>query len=56
MTSFIFCKNCNKLVEYAPITKEEGNTTYTEFKCPNCGFIKKDTRSHIHYGNDAIKK
>lgn len=52
----IVCEKCKEVVDYNPEIKHEGHTTYTEFKCPNCGYVKQSTRSHIHYGNDEIKK
>ena len=56
MASYAVCEKCKEVVEYKPEIKEEGHTTYTEFVCPSCGYVKQTTRSHIHYGNDAIKK
>lgn len=55
MAIYKICYKCGKLVEYNPEEKYEGGISYTEFKCPNCGYIKKTSTNHIHYGNDGKK-
>lgn len=54
MAQYIICEKCNKLVEYKPVVKYEGGTSYTTIKCPECGYEKVVTRNHIHYGNDGL--
>ena len=48
------CPQCKHVVEVIKEVKYEGGTTYTEIKCPECGHIVKDTRNHVHYGNDGL--
>lgn len=55
MGKYIICDKCIELVEYTPKQLYEGGTTYTIFKCPNCGYIKKLNINHIHYGLDGKK-
>lgn len=53
MAQYAICEGCKKLVEYSPEQKYEGGTSYTIFKCPECGYIKKTSMSYIHYGMDG---
>lgn len=55
MAKYIICESCKGVVEYNPEIKYSGGTSYTYFKCPNCGYEKKTNSNHIHYGNDGKK-
>lgn len=55
MSRYLICEGCKELVEYNPEIKYEGGTSYTVFKCPKCGYEKKSSINHIHYGNDGKK-
>lgn len=56
MGKMAVCDKCKKLYDYVPETKFEGGTTYITVTCNKCGYVKKTNVSHIHYGDDAIKK
>lgn len=56
MGKMAVCDKCKKLYDYVPETKFEGGTTYITVICNKCGYVKKTNVSHIHYGDDAIKK
>lgn len=53
MAKYAMCESCKAVVEYNPETKYEGGISYTAFKCPKCGHIKKTNVNHIHYGDDG---
>ena len=56
MSKYIICEKCNSLVEYSHLElKYEGGTSYTVFTCPECGYVKKSSTNHIHYGEDGRK-
>lgn len=55
MAEFIICERCKNLVEYKSEQKYEGGISYTNFKCPICGYIKKTNVNHVHYGQDGRK-
>lgn len=48
------CPQCNRVVEVVREVKYEGGTTYIETKCPECGHTIKETKNHVHYGNDGL--
>lgn len=54
MAEYIYCKNCNNMVEFKPERKYEGGTSYITFICPKCGHIKEYNVNHRHYGQDGI--
>ena len=56
MAEYKICKKCNKFVEYRRTIKHEFGNEMIESVCPECGYVDKTTISHVHYGNDAIKK
>lgn len=56
MATLKVCKGCNKVVEIKKITKMEFGNEHIEYVCPECGYVDKTTVSHVHYGNDALKK
>lgn len=53
MTRYIICEKCKELIEYNPIVRNEGGTSYSVLKCPKCGYEKTSNRSYIHYGEDG---
>ena len=53
MAKYVMCEKCKKVVEYKPETKYEGGTSFTTFKCPECGHVKITSRNHVHYGQDG---
>lgn len=53
MARYVICEGCKKLVEYKPVHKYEGGTSYVSFECPECGHIKQTNMSYIHYGMDG---
>lgn len=53
MTKYVICDKCKGLVEYTPEYKYEGGTSYTIFKCPECGHVKWTNINHVHYGQDG---
>lgn len=53
MAQYAICGKCGKLVEYKPETKYEGGMSYTTLVCPLCGYVKKTSVNHIHYGQDG---
>lgn len=53
MTKYTVCDKCKKLIEYIPITRFEGGTSYTIIECPKCGYKKETNKSYIHYGLDG---
>lgn len=55
MAKYIVCENCNAFIEYNPTHEYKGGTSYTTFKCPKCGHVKKTSINHIHYGQDGRK-
>lgn len=56
MATFKICKNCGKLVEIKKEVYFEFGNEHISYVCPECGYVDKTTISHVHYGNDAIKK
>lgn len=55
MAIYIVCKNCRSIVEYNPEKNYSGGISYISFKCPKCGYEKRDNVNHTHYGNDGIE-
>lgn len=54
--TYKICKNCGECVEeIKEVTWEFGNEVI-KTKCPKCGYTETISKSHVHYGNDAIKK
>ena len=55
MAKYIICEKCKRLIEYKPIARYEGGTSYTTIKCPECGHEKTTSVNYVHYGEDGKK-
>ena len=53
MAEYTVCEKCGELIEYKPETRYEGGMSYTSLVCPKCGYVKKTSSNHIHYGQDG---
>lgn len=53
MARFIICEKCKKFVKYDPETVYEGGMSYTTLVCPKCGYVKRNSVNHVHYGQDG---
>jgi predicted RNA-binding Zn-ribbon protein involved in translation (DUF1610 family) len=56
MATYKLCKKCGKFVEYRKKIEFEFGNEKVSFECPECGNVENTSISHVHYGNDAIKK
>lgn len=54
MATLAVCKKCHNVYKYDPKTVVEGGIVYTTVLCPNCGHLIKESRNHIHYGEDRL--
>ena len=55
MAKYIICEKCKRLIEYKPIARYEGGTSYTTSKCSECGHEKTTSVNYVHYGEDGKK-
>lgn len=53
MAKFAICEKCKALIEYNPVTRYEGGTSFSTLECPKCGHKKTTSTNHIHYGQDG---
>lgn len=53
MAKYVICEKCKNLIEYKPENKYIGGISYSTLICPECGYVKKTSTNHIHYGEDG---